>query len=498
MPLKFALTMPLLLAAFVANAQTAETVIVNPAHPLSVKDTALRRAVVEWSRNPTAGAKAHPSAQYFPGSVKAGEKVIVKTVQIKHTQAPAAQIPIINRLVFSGIGQPTMYSTGLYAIAGKEITIRIPDSLVARNMRVRIGCHTDELQNFWSNDEDWRRMPIVTKEVAIKQKETKVASPFGGLVYIEVPYTEASFDAGIVISGAIQAPYFQLGKNSKEDWLAMVRDNKAPWGELASPNLTVSIPDSVLQQIKDPIAVMTLWEKIIQGEMELAQLPQPFYRSQRLVPDEHMSLGAMHSGYPIMIHHSPSKGMISNDVIVDPQKLLTPSRGGANWGFFHELGHNMQNYDLVFDGTTEVSCNFFSLYMFDRLMGGRDGAHDGVSNESTMKLMNNYFAAGAIYEDWKQEPFLGLIMFRQLQEAFGWETFKTFFRIYHNIVPEQGEVRVLTEEEKRDEFMINFSKAAGRNLAPFFKTWGIPISSYATAKVQDLKVWMPYNFPPVK
>ncbi len=42
--------------------------------------------------------------------------------------------------------------------------------------------------------------------------------------------------------------------------------------------------------------------------------------------------------------------------------------------------------------------------------------------------MKKYFATCADYETWKNNPFLGLILFRQLQEGFGWESFKTFFK----------------------------------------------------------------------
>ena len=63
--------------------------------------------------------------------------------------------------------------------------------------------------------------------------------------------------------------------------------------------------------------------------------------------------------------------MLSNEIMANPELLMKASKGGANWGFFHEIGHNMQNLNWVFGGTTEVSNNFFSLYMFDRLMGGR-------------------------------------------------------------------------------------------------------------------------------
>jgi hypothetical protein len=176
---------------------------------------------------------------------------------------------------------------------------------------------------------------------------------------------------------------------------------------------------------------------------------------------------------------------------------MVGSKGGANWGFFHEIGHNMQNLDWVFGGTTEVSCNFFSLYMFDRLLGGRDDAHTGVSNKETQDMMKKYFSEGADYEKWKKNPFLGLIMFRQLQEAFGWETFKKFFRECHTLAAiDQAGTYAKTDVQKRDLWAGLFSRAAGRNVAPFFEKWGIPISDAAKKDLSSLPEWMPYNFPP--
>jgi hypothetical protein len=502
MSFKFMLTLPLLLAVVWLKAQTPETpetLVVTPEKPLLVKDSALRTQVIAWSKAQQQSTnnkqiKAHPSACVFPGDVKSGAKPVTTMVRIKHEPISPKLRPIADRLVFSNPQSPTMYSTGLYAAPGAEITIALPDSLQSRSLAICIGAHTDELYVWGAETQDWRRMPAITKTQSVKGKALKIASPFGGLVYLVAARDAKAFNSQVKISGAIAAPYFKLGETTDEQWQAMLRDNKAPWGELASPNLIITIPDSVMQQIKDPVSAMKLWETIIQGEMELAQLPQPFYRAQRLVLDEHMCAGYMHSGYPIMIHHSPSQHMMSADIIADPKKLLTPSKGGANWGFFHELGHNMQNYDLVFDGTTEVSCNFFSLYMFDRLMGGRDGAHENVSNEYTMGVMKSYFADGARYEHWVQEPFLGLIMFRQLQESFGWETFKTFFRTYHDAALASPEMKEISEAEKRDQFVINFSKAAKRNLAPFFMKWGIPVSAYAAGELAQFETWMPYNY----
>jgi hypothetical protein len=56
---------------------------------------------------------------------------------------------------------------------------------------------------------------------------------------------------------------------------------------------------------------------------------------------------------------------------------------------------------------------------------------------------------------------------------------------------------VSTDQQKRDLWVTTFSKITGRNVAPFFEKWGIPISDAAKQQVGNLEVWMPYNFPPV-
>ena len=89
------------------------------------------------------------------------------------------------------------------------------------------------------------------------------------------------------------------------------------------------------------------------------------------------------------------------------------------------------------------------------------------------------------------------IMFRQLQEGFGWETFKSFFRQYQAMSTKDSTGSyVSTNQEKRDLWVTTFSKITGRNIAPFFEKWGIPISNTPKHEVGNLAVWMPYNFPP--
>lgn len=496
------LTYAILLLAMASYAQEAEQIVISPAQPLSSKNTDLRKQVFEWSKaqlnsNDYKKIKAHPSAEIFPGKIKEGAVAETRTVHISHNKISDALVPVVSRLNYSQPWRENLYSTGLYAAPGAYVEITVPKELLDKGIGIQIGAHSDNLNQWVAGKEDWRRMPLIVRTQQLKETTTKIASPFGGLIYVTTAPKGASWSGDVKISRAIAAPLYRAGITTPEEWKAQLQNNKAPWGELATEKVVLTIPDSILQQVTDPAYVMKIWDLIIGGEAELAQIPQPFYRPQRMVIDEHIGGGFMHSGYPVMIHHSPTRKMLSADVIANPLKLMVGSKGGANWGFFHEIGHNMQNLDWVFGGTTEVSCNFFSLYMFDRLLGGRDDAHTGVSNKETQEMMKKYFTEGADYEKWKSNPFLGLIMFRQLQEGFGWETFKKFFREYQALAAKDPDgAYAKTDEQKRDLWASTFSRVSGRNVAPFFEKWGIPISDAVKKELSSLPAWMPYNFPP--
>ncbi|SFH46050.1 M60 family metallopeptidase [Pedobacter insulae] len=500
--MKLLVTMILLATGLTTFAQDVmrnpETVLISPTKTLSKNDTVFRKSIAQWSdeilkSTDYKSVKSQPSSDIFPGAVKSGYQFVNKAVKITHTKLADNLVPIVSTLGYSGYDNATMYSTGLYAVAGEYVEIDVPKHANVKELEVQIGAHSDRLNTWVAGKEDWRRMPIITKKQKLETGKNRLASPFGGLIYINVKPKADSREIDVKISHAVEAPLFVLGKSSVSDWQNQLKNNKAPWGEMATENVILTLPDSVLQTIKNPEEVLKLWDLVVLGELDLANIPAPFYRPQRMVPDEHIGGGYMHSGYPIMIHHSPTRKMLSNEIMANPELLMKPSKGGANWGFFHEIGHNMQNLNWVFGGTTEVSNNFFSLYMFDRLIGGRDDAHSGVSSVNTQKMMKKYFAEGPSYEKWKSDPFLGLIMFRQMQEGFGWESFKSFFKEYQTI---GSEIRRLNDQKKRDLWVKTYSDVVKRDLAPFWEIWGIPISDDVKKELTKYPAWKPFNFPP--
>jgi hypothetical protein len=87
----------------------------------------------------------------------------------------------------------------------------------------------------------------------------------------------------------------------------------------------------------------------------------------------------------------------------------------------------------------------------------------------------------------KKDPFLAL-MYDQLRAAFGWDTYKKVFADYRALPKDQ---RPKNDDEKRDQWMVRFSKAAGKNLGPFFEAWGVPTSAAGRQSIADRPGWVP-------
>jgi len=470
--------------------------VISTAHPLSVKEKKLRQHVFDYCQTalnaPAGQFGAQPSAAIFPGAVATNAPRVTRTFTLHHTPPSPELLRLITPLDYSDPFAPTMYSTALYAAPGEVISVDVPAAL-AGQLTVQIGCHSDSLHEWEADKEDWRRMPLIVNQTALKTVHTLASNPFGGLIYITCPPTNAAWSGDITISNAIRSPQYVLGHTTDSQWEKLLAQADAPWGELGSEEIIIMLPTHVLKTIHDPARRMKLWNQVLGAEMDLAQLPRPFYRAQRLVTDVHMGGGFMHSGYPIMVHHCPEKDLDTEGFISNPEQFAQPANGGPNWGFFHEIGHNMQNTDWVFDGTTEVSVNLFSLYCFDKIAGGRDHAHPGVSNEATLKMLRDYFSRKPNLKKWQDDPFLALTTFRLIQNDFGWDLFQRTFVRYHSLTAAQ---RPQDDQQRRDLFVRYLSETAGRDFAPYFEAWGITLSRHVRKDLEKYPVWMPYNFPP--
>ncbi len=405
-------------------------------------------------QTPPARIKAHPSAEAFPGAVPRSAK------RGKHT------VTITGK-------QDGWVSTGAYAAPGELVVVKVPKHALNSKLSVRIGCHKDDI----SRRDQWRRVPRISKTFAITKTSTPTASAFGGLIYIEVPRGRVTQPFEVQITNAVAAPYYVLGETDLGAWRKTIRHHPAPWAELASGKVVVSVPSHHVRDLDRPDELMKFWDQVSDASAELIAQPKDRTRPHRFVADEQISVGYMHSGYPIMTHLDAAASMASVDKL----------RAGT-WGLYHELGHNHQHRDWTFAGTTEVTCNLFSLYVIETLCDTEGPGHGAMKPERRRQRLAQYLKDGAPFDQWKSNPFLALTMYAQLQEQFGWDTYKRVFAEYRALEKSQ---RPRNDDEKRDQWMVRFSNAAGRNLGPFFQAWGVPTSKAARDSIAHLPVWMP-------
>lgn len=300
-------------------------------------------------------------------------------------------------------------------------------------------------------------------------------------------FGEGTVRVEVKIAGAVAAPFYRLGATTTDAWRSEKRHHPAPWAELVGKNVIFTVPSFWVRELDDPKEVLTLWDEIVAAQDAFVSLPRR-ERPERIVADVQISAGYMHAGYPVMVPIDDS---------VRSALRQGRLRREGNWGIFHELGHNHQRGDWTFDGTGEVTNNLIVLYVFDKVLGLRfDSGHEAIRDRNARnRRIRAFWAKGSPFAEWKNDPFLALMMYIQLYEAFGAEPFAKVFADYAHLPDAQ---RPKSDDDKRDQWMVRMSKATGKNLGPFFVNWGVPTSQHARDSIACLPAWMPPGFTSVR
>ena len=440
-------------------------------HPLKLTEQPLASALLDLESRRAAidpsSAIAHPSAAAFPG-------------QIPDSAPRLTQ----KRTLSTSI--PGWRSTALYAAPGETVTVRVLSEPV-EGLTAQIGAWLDP-QNF----DDRHRMPRAHIRVPMTTPQTKIASPIGGPLYIDLP-TTLTPDQTITleISGVIEMPRFRLDHTDLTEWNERIRTLQAPWAELESDELVFTIPAKDIRNLDRPDLVMQHWDRVHQAMQDLEPRSPRHWpdRQYRYVAEKKLSWGYMYcpSDAPIVIPTTAAHSMVN---------LENFDNQGPNelWGHYHEMGHSHQNPMWTFDGTGEVTVNIFTVlalntvnnYPLDFEGTRTDPAH-------ALATMIKHYEADAPYDQWKSDPFLALQTYALLWHQFGWDAFRQTFRAYDDLKPHE---QPKNDQEKRDQFVLRMSKAVGHNLFPYFTAWGVPISKTIEEELKELPTWLPEGFEP--
>ena len=444
-------------------------VVPTKAEPLVLGEDPLRDAIVTLQDRlamalPAEAMQPIAAASEYPGSVSASAERVTETIVIA---APS-------RIAIGGGATNYLVSTGFYAPPGEVVKITLPSKAADAGFAVRVGAYHISLLE-WKDK--WERYPNLKRDYKVESRVTEVANALGGIITIRVPRGFDEDEVEVGIEGAVRAPFYQHGVTDVAEWKSKIRDYPAPWAELASSRVVLTLPSEYLRKLDDPGELMELWDEILDGAADLLVIDRDEIRPERIVCERQLALGAMHSGYPIGTHTGNFP-----EIAVDAKRL----RAEGSWGIFHEIGHNHQRPMWALPGTGETTCNLWSLYLYETIIGkSSENTHRAVRALNRRQNFMKYISGGKNFEkDWN--VWTALETFMQLQEAFGWEAYQEVFDEYNKL---ENSERPKEQQDKNDEWMVRFSKTVGRNLGPFFRAWNIPVTEKALAEVSQLPDW---------
>ncbi|WP_293741568.1 M60 family metallopeptidase [uncultured Pedobacter sp.] len=418
----------------------------------------------------------YPESKSFPGEVP------------KNAGRSTELIDIAVQVGSQGLADPypnyfRLHSTGVYVPAGEKVNIVIDPKYKSQYLKAQIGIHNDDLRHL---DQLVRSGFDLTRSFELEKDTTTIFSPYGGLLYIRIPDSSTFKSISIIAKGVVKAPYYKLKKNKLTEW-ASIKNNPAPWTELATDKIILTVPTYRIKNLENPDSLLNLWDQIMDADADLAIINRTRTHPERIVVDNQVAYGYMFTIWDkIVVPNDESCELMLND------KMLKEK---GSWGHFHELGHRHQFWGLDMDEVGEVTTNLYTMYVYDKVLKKGLYNHEGMESKDEVKQkINSYLQNQPTFEKWGKEPFTALCMYIQLIEHFGWESIIKANKIYRDMDPRKYYENELSNKERIDLWFTSISKATNSDLSSFFKIWKIPVSESVKKEAKVYKTWIPEEF----
>jgi len=406
------------------------------------------------------------AARVFPGLLSISEpriKNVKVTLDFDFVYANNANLRV-------SVPPQGWFSTGMYAPAGELVEIEVPAG--EYGMIAQIGAWDDDLSSLATQ----KRAPIIYSRHNLAPGKNFIRNLYGGHVYV-IPPRALGRKVDFTFTGTVKSPDFVLGETTDEDWKKMIAKSTVPFFELRGKRIIFTIPTSRLAKypIESPTTLMQTWDdQILHCYWEWYGLSENAADARdinpmlpwRIVHDIQPSVGAQHSGYPVVA--------TATDAYFQ-QAVTLGSVIGQNWGTYHEIGHNMQmNNTWSFDGNGEVTCNLFSL----KVTKYNGFKHSNYKRMMTAALayINATGTKSYTAESTSLDARLG--MFIQILEKYGFE-----FITYLTTEARHARFTSNSNQDKIDFFYERLSEFTKKDMEPYLTKWGITVSVVSKTKI---------------
>jgi Peptidase M60, enhancin and enhancin-like/N-terminal domain of M60-like peptidases len=378
-------------------------------------------------------------------------------------------------------------STGIYVKEGDVLVIQVADFSPQNQLAAHIG-----FRPLWGDRNKSQETKLASGKNTLKAQES-------GLLYFIYSNPQSlqnnSQTLQVTVTGGSDSPLFVLGKGDFPKWHAEVRRRKdIQYVELLSERVIITLPvkDYLKNPIRDPQKSFDVIHRVLAIQDQLAGFDDssPLHTLSRhryhFLVDEMNQEGDGFYMYATHFH----VGLIP-EAVAD---LTDPDRLKKQWGIWHEIGHTHQQTPWTWSDIEEVSVNIMSLkvqedFGWPSRLNDTEYAENGRRNTlSTYALAKQYLSRkNRNFSDLK-DPFIKLVMFDQLRQAYGWGFFTRLFKAFRERYPtaESREAADnMTDAEKVSAFIFMSSQTAQTNLLPFFQRWGLQADRITQQRIQD-------------
>gem|GEM_PF-1200841 len=413
------------------------------------------------------------SASNFPGPCPAPPTNQTYTVAIN------ASFPKTFGRDTQGWTVPARRPTGAYLAPGTIAIVTVPPALVGKGYQIRVGAHSWDM----SSRPSVRRLDRSSLLYDIAATTTKVASPLGGGIYIEVPYKATGGVVTITITGAARAPFFQathFHQTTVAEWLNTERTNPAPWADFQSDKFMMQVPRSWIYNFTNPVTVMANWDAAMDACNDLMGFPHDRGKETMYYQVDLLLRASVYApGYPtVNLTYDPTKdygGNHNNYLLTGPQNV--PSY------VFHEQGHSY--FFPKFPGETESAVHLLHVAVMHRKFGFSldDAFRTSVDYGNFRKVTNapldntavlwmtsfNFSPRKLPMAEWEKayQP-QGHAKFVDLVRLFGWSGLDAFWYYYNS-----NDTYGVSYPTDSDSMLLQLCKSVGKDIRPLFHFWGI-------------------------
>jgi len=353
--------------------------------------------------------------------------------------------------------------------------------MVNQGFSILVGAHT------WDKSvkSNIQRFDRVTKSFPVMSEVTSIANPFGGGIYIVVPYKANLGIVTVQIANAVQSPFFSatsFHQTTLQEWTDTERHHPGPWADFESDKFMMQVPTSWIYNYADPVTQMQDWDLAMDGFSELLGFPLVRNRTVLYVqPDINIAHGAYGIGYPQVNNiYNPNAGTNGNS----SHYFLTDPIGWSTT--YHELGH--AQLFSKFPGHTESMVNLPYVYIATEKFGV--GLVEAFTKSMVLGYLENISVDQAALTWFVTENFRngnpmditnseynevryqhrGYGRYVEIAVLFGWDVLSDFYYQEHldymSGAPGDG-------LDYTDSRILRLSKAAGVDLTPLIHCWGV-------------------------